>query len=78
MGFISKKQFGILNVKKFIKNTKSENINLLIMDFIRKNFMNLAVNQYANYLIQFLLEIWKNTPEGNEIKEIVFKHFQEM
>ena len=78
MGFISKKQFGILNVKKFIKNTKSENINLLIIDFIRKNFMNLAVNQYANYLIQFLLEIWKNTPEGNEIKEIVFKHFQEM
>ena len=78
MGFISKKQFGILNVKKFIKNTKSENINLLIMDFIRKNFMNLAVNQYANYLIQFLLEIWKNTPEGNEIKEMVFKHFQEM
>ena len=78
MGFISKKQFGILNVKKFIKNTKSENINLLIMDFIRNNFMNLAVNQYANYLIQFLLEIWKNTPEGNEIKEIVFKHFQEM
>ena len=48
------------------------------MDFIRKNIMNLAVNQYANYLIQFLLEIWKNTPEGNEIKEIVFKHFQEM
>ena len=48
------------------------------MDFIRKNFMNLAVNQYANYLIQFLLEIWKNTPEGNEIKEMVFKHFQEM
>ena len=54
MGFISKKQFGILNVKKFIKNTKSENINLLIMDFIRKNFINLAVNQYANYLIKFL------------------------
>ena len=36
------------------------------------------MNQYANYLIQFLLEIWKNTPEGNEIKEMVFKHFQEM
>ena len=40
--------------------------------------MNLAVNQYANYLIQFLLELWNNTQEGNEIKEMIFKNFQEM
>ena len=35
------------------------------MKFIEENFMNLAVDQYANYLIQFLLEKWNNTPEGN-------------
>ena len=78
IGFTSKTKLGIINVKTFITNTKSEYINLLIMDFLRKNFMDLAVNQYANYLIQFLLEIWNNTPEGNEIKEFIFKHFQEM
>ena len=33
--------------------------------------MNLAEDQYANYLIQFLLEKWNNTPEGNEIKKLV-------
>ena len=40
--------------------------------------MDLATNQYGNYLIQFLLEQWFNTPEGNEIKEIIFKNFQDM
>ena len=48
------------------------------MNFIRKNFMDIAVNQYANYLIQFLLEEWRDTPQGNEIKKIVFENFQEM
>ena len=40
--------------------------------------MDIAVNQYANYLIQFLLEEWRDTPQGNEIKKIVFENFQEM
>ena len=40
--------------------------------------MNLAVDQYSNYLIQFLLEEWKNTPEGNEIKKMVRDNFEEM
>ena len=77
-GLITKTKFGIVIVKKFIKKTKDKNINLLIMNFIRKNFMDIAVNQYANYLIQFLLEEWRDTPQGNEIKKIVFEHFQEM
>ena len=77
-GLITKTKFGIVIVKKFIKKTKDENINLLIMNFIRKNFMDIAVNQYANYLIQFLLEEWRDTPQGNEIKKIVFENFQEM
>ena len=40
--------------------------------------MNLAVDQYSNYLIQFLLEEWKNTPEGNEIKKMVRDNFEKM
>ena len=78
INLISKEKFGIVVVKKFIEKTKDENIISLIMNFIRKNFMDIAVNQYANYLIQFLLEEWSNIPEGSEIKEIVFENFQEM
>ena len=40
--------------------------------------MNLAEDQYANYLIQFLLEKWNNTPEGNEIKKMVKDNFVKM
>ena len=75
---LSKEKFGIVLVKKFIEKTKDESIISLIMNFIRKNFMDIAENQYANYLIQYVLEEWRNTPEGNEIKEIVFKNFQLM
>ena len=32
-------------------------------------------HQYANYLIQFLLDKWRDTKEGNEIKELVKKNF---
>ena len=37
--------------------------------------MDFAMDQYANYLIQFLLEKWKETPEGNEIKKIIRENF---
>jgi len=40
--------------------------------------MNLSVDQYANYLIQFLLEKWINTPEGNEIKNLIFVNFDKL
>ena len=78
IGFTSKTKFGIITVKKFISCSKSDTINSLVMNFVRNNFMDLAVNQYANYLIQFLLEIWNNTTEGNELKEMIFKNFQAM
>ena len=74
--FISKNKFGIITVKKFIACSKSDAINSLVMNYIRNNFMDLAANQYANYLIQYLLEIWENTPEWEEIKEMIFKNFQ--
>ena len=78
IGFTSKTKFGIITVKKFIACSKTDTINSLVMNFIRNNFMDLAVNQYANYSIQFLLEIWNNSTEGNELKEIIFKNFQAM
>ena len=76
--FTSKTKFGIITVKKFISYTKDENTISQIMNFIRNNFMNFAVGQYSNYLIQFLLEKLKNTPEENEIKKLIFENFHEM
>ena len=40
-----------------------------------KDFNNYAVVQYANYLISFLLDEWKDMPEVNEIKELIRKNF---
>ena len=75
IGFISKKKFGIVVVKKFISCTKSDDVTTLLLNLIRKDFINYAVDQYANYLIQFLLEKWKDTPEGKELKEMVRDNF---
>ena len=73
IGFTSKTKFGIITVKKFIACSQRDAINSQVMNFVRNNFMDLAANQYANYLIQFLLETWKNTPEEQEIKEMILK-----
>jgi hypothetical protein len=75
ISFISKKKFGVVVVKKFIQCTKSDDVTNLLMEIIRKDFDNFAVDQYANYLISFLLVEWKDTPQGNEIKELVRNNF---
>ena len=49
-----------------------------LMKFIEENFLNLAVDQYAKYLIKFLMEKWNNTPEGNEIKKLIKDNFNKM
>ena len=78
VGFISKKKFGIVTVKKFISCTKTDTVTSQLMGLIRKNFMDFAEGQYANYLVQYLLEKWNNTSEGNEIKELIFINFKAM
>ena len=78
IGFISKKKFGIVVVKTFISNTKSDDITALILKLVKENFMDFAVDQYANYLIQFLFEKWKETPEGKVIKDLIKENFLAM
>ena len=75
ISFISKKKYGIVTVKKFISGTRSDLVTEQVMKFVEGNFMSLAEDQYANYLIQFLLEKWNNTTEGNEIKKLVRANF---
>ena len=55
IGFISRKKYGIVAVKRFISDNKSDVITNQIMKFIEQNFMNISMDQYANYLIQFLI-----------------------
>ena len=78
IGFTSRKKYGIVTVKKFISETKNDKVTEQILNFIEQNFLNLAVDQYANYLIQFLLEKWNNTPEGNEIKKLIKDNFEQL
>ena len=78
IGFTSRKKYGIVTVKKFISETKNDKVTEQISQFIKQNFSNLAVDQYANYLILFLLDKWNNTSEGNAIKRLVFTNFEKM
>ena len=78
IGFTSRKKYGIVTVKKFISGTRSDLVTEQIMKFVEENFMNLAEDQYANYLIQFLLEKWNNTPEGKAIEKMVRDNFEKM
>jgi hypothetical protein len=78
IGFVCKKKYGIVAVKKFIEFTRGENITQQMMNSIKLNFMNFAVDKYGNYLIQFILEKFANFTEGKEIKDLIFKNFNIM
>ena len=62
-------------VKKFLDCTRNENIIKYVMDLIKNHFLDLAKDQYGNYLIQFLLEKWAFSKDGQEIKNLVEKNF---
>ena len=78
ISFVSKQKYGIVSVKKFISCTRSEDIINKILNYIKDNFIGLAMDQYGNYLIQFLLEKWNNYQEGKEIKNLVIQNFKTM
>ena len=78
VSFVSKQKFGIVTVKKFISCNKNEDATLKIINYIKDNFMGLAMDKYGNYLIQFVLEKWNNSPEGKEIKDLVIQNFKTM
>jgi hypothetical protein len=72
--YISKQKYGIVSVKKFIEYTKSEEITQDIMNLIRNNFMDLAIDKFGNYLFPFLLDKWSNSKEVEEIKNLIINH----
>ena len=76
--FISGKKFGVCNVKKFCSCTKNEDTKDQIVNLIKSNFLSIATNQFGNFLIQHILELWNNTSAGVKIKEEIISNFKVM
>ena len=72
---LSMDMYGVCTVKKFIGYTKNELLIKQILNIILNNFVNIAENQYGNYLIQYLLEDWWNKNEGIFLKKIFVSKF---
>jgi hypothetical protein len=68
--------YGVCILKKFIFFTNS-NFNLQrIFKNICNNFLKISVDQYGNYLIQYVLEIYWNISQINIIKQNIENYFQ--
>ena len=72
---LSMDMYGVCTVIKFINYTKNEDIEKLILNLILPNFVNIAENQYGNYLIQNIMENWWNTKKGLFLKNICLEKF---
>ena len=73
---LSRDMFGVCTVKKFIGYTKNELISKQVLNSILTNFVNIAGNQYGNYLVQYLLEKWWKTGEGVFLKKLIISKFK--
>ena len=71
----SRNKFGVYAVEKFIRYSKSDIVKKEILDGIMANFINLAENQYGNYVIQFILNRWWKKKEGILIKKAIKNKF---
>ena len=72
---ISMKQFGVCSIKSFVANSKNEELNEQIINLIRKNFVQIATNNYGNFVIQFMLKQWINESYGKKLKHEIRDNF---
>lgn len=72
---LSMKQFGVCSIKKFISYSKNEELNEKIINLMRKNFVQIATNNYGNFLIQFMLKQWINESYGKKLKQEIRDNF---
>ena len=70
--------YGICTIKKFIYKTENEEIFNKFMQIIFINFLEISQNKYGNYLIQFLLENYKNNSHIDNLKNLILKHFYDL
>ena len=72
---LSLKQYGVCCVKKFVSSIKNEDLIDKIINIILANFVQIATNNYGNFVIQFMLKKWVNTKYGNKIKRAIRDNF---
>ena len=70
--------YGVCTAIKFINYTKNEIIEKQLLNIILSNFVNIAENQYGNYLIQNIMEKWWNTNKGIFLKKICMEKFHKL
>ena len=70
--------YGVCTAIKFINYTKNEIIEKQLLNIILSNFVNIAENQYGNYLIQNIMEHWWNTNKGIFLKKICMEKFHKL
>jgi hypothetical protein len=75
---ISTKQNGGINAKLFVLSIKNDLIIRKLMDSIKTNFVNLALNYYGKYLIINIIDKWWKENEGEEIKELIRENIGEL
>ena len=72
---LSLKQYGVCSVKKFITYSKNEELNEKVVNLIRKNFVKIAINNFGNFLIQFMLKQWINESYGKKLMQVIRDNF---
>ena len=70
--------YGVCTVIKFIDHTKNEIIEKQLLNIILSNFVNIAENQYGNYLIQNILKQWWDNDNGKFLKKICMEKFHKL
>ena len=72
---LSMKQFGVCSIKKFVTYSKNEELNEKIINLMRQNFVQIATNNYGNFVIQFMLKQWNNERCGKKLKQEIRDNF---
>ena len=73
--YLSQDMYGVCTAKKFVTFSQSPFLVQEIIKIVMSNFFAIANNQYGNYLIQYILEIWWNKKELFYIKKIIENYF---
>ena len=71
----SRNKYGVFAVKTFIAHTNDDIIVNELLSSIMTNLVDLADNQYGNYLIQFILMRWWQKKQGILIKKEIKSKF---
>lgn len=71
--YLSLDVYGICIVKKYL--LQSIDYLIISIGLFIKHFIQIAENQYGNYLMQFILETYWNRPELIQLKQVIWNSF---